>query len=179
MLDAFLPESALELNAEVQLLNELMGILIRLEGFDPASERARAATWIFLHRPKVFVAGSPAVLPRYRFITSVPEGQYTDEAREAIVKEVTEAVARAEKGSFEEVSQRVWVFPTEVPDGIWGGRGRVLRSRLTTCRLLAYRYRLFGPSETVNGVVTCSAETGAIMRVTIVSWRSWEPGCHP
>ena len=78
MLDAFLPEGALELNAELQLLNELTEILIRLEGFDRASERARAATWIFLHRPKVFVAGSPAVLPRYRFITSVPEGQYTE-----------------------------------------------------------------------------------------------------
>lgn len=127
MLDAFIPEGALDSKAEVQLLNELTEILIRLEGIDPNNERARAVTWIFLHRPQVFVAGLPSALPRYRFIPSVPEGQYDDEAREAVVYEVTEAVARAESSTFEEVSQRVWVFPTEVPDGLWGARGQVLR----------------------------------------------------
>jgi phenylpyruvate tautomerase PptA (4-oxalocrotonate tautomerase family) len=127
MLDAFIPEGALDPKAEAQLLSELTEILIRLEGIDPNNERARAVTWIFLHRPQVFVAGSPSASPRYRFITSVPEGQYNDEARKAVVQEVTEAVARAESSPFEEVSQRVWVFPTEVPDGLWGARGQVLR----------------------------------------------------
>ena len=116
MIDAFIPDDALEPKAEAQLFNELTEILIRLEGFEPTNERARAATWIFLHRPKVFRAGSPSALPQYRFILSVPEGQYNDEICRAVIKEVTEAVARAESGTFEEVSQRVWVFPTEVPD---------------------------------------------------------------
>ena len=127
MIDAFIPDDALEPKAEAQLFNELTEILIRLEGFEPTNERARAATWIFLHRPKVFRAGSPSALPQYRFILSVPEGQYDDEICRAVIKEVTEAVARAESGTFEEVSQRVWVFPTEVPDGRWGGRGVVRR----------------------------------------------------
>ena len=127
MLDAFIPEGALDQKAEARLLNELTDILLRLENLDPANERARAVTVIFLHRPKIFVAGSPPGLPRYRFIPSVPEGQYDDEARSAIVKEVTEAVARAEGGKFEEVSPRVWVFPNEVDDGRWGGRGLVRR----------------------------------------------------
>ena len=65
--------------------------------------------------------------PRYRFILSVPEGQYDDAICNAVVKEVTQAVARAESGTFEEVGQRVWVFPLEVPDGRWGGRGSVRR----------------------------------------------------
>jgi len=127
MIDAFIPEGALKPAAEERLFTELTEILIRLEGFDPANERARAATWIFLHRPKVFRAGAPAALPQYRFIPSVPEGQYDDERRTAIVREVTEAVAKAEGGTFEDVSQRVWVFPHEVPDGHWGGRGVVRR----------------------------------------------------
>jgi len=80
-----------------------------------------------LHRPKVFRAGSLSALPLYRFIVPVPEGQYSDEFGRAIVKEVTEATARAEHRFFEEVSQRVWVFPYEVPDGRWGGRGQVRR----------------------------------------------------
>jgi hypothetical protein len=41
------------------------------------------------------------------------------------VKDVTEAVARAENRPFEEVSPRVWVFPTEIPDGQWGSRGAI------------------------------------------------------
>jgi hypothetical protein len=53
MIDAFVPEGALESKAEERLFNELTEILIRLEGFEPTNERARAASWISLHRPKV------------------------------------------------------------------------------------------------------------------------------
>jgi phenylpyruvate tautomerase PptA (4-oxalocrotonate tautomerase family) len=127
MIDAFIPAGALAPPAEAQLLRELTDILIRLEGFDPDNERARAATWIFLHRPMVFRAGVPVTSPVYRFMPSVPEGQYDDERRAAIVREVAEAVARAEGGRFEDVSSRVWVFPHEVPDGQWGSRGAVRR----------------------------------------------------
>lgn len=56
-----------------------------------------------------------------------PEGQYTDAKRTALVKDVTDAVVRADGGKFEDVSPRVWVFPTEIPDGQWGGRGRIVR----------------------------------------------------
>ncbi len=38
---------------------------------------------------------------------------------------MTEAVAAAEQGTFEEVSQRVWVFPLEIPNGQWGARGAI------------------------------------------------------
>jgi phenylpyruvate tautomerase PptA (4-oxalocrotonate tautomerase family) len=124
MIDAFIPEGALTPEAEATLFQELTDTLIRLEGFEPTNARARAATWIFLHRPQVFRAGIPAASPRYRFILSVPEGQYDDEVRSAIVREMTGAVARAEGNPFDEVSSRVWVFPLEVPDGGWGGPGR-------------------------------------------------------
>jgi phenylpyruvate tautomerase PptA (4-oxalocrotonate tautomerase family) len=53
----------------------------------------------------------------------VPEGQYTDATRKALVKAVTEAVVRADGGKYEDVAPRVWVFPTEIPDGQWGSRG--------------------------------------------------------
>ena len=51
---------------------------------------------LHLHRPAaIFVGGEPSKLPRYQIIPSAPEGQYTDEARATLVKEITEAVARA------------------------------------------------------------------------------------
>jgi phenylpyruvate tautomerase PptA (4-oxalocrotonate tautomerase family) len=74
----------------------------------------------------VFVAGELAEEPRYRFIASVPQGQFDDERRQAIVAAMTEAVLDAEDGAYARDPQRVWVFANEVPDGTWGGGGRIV-----------------------------------------------------
>ncbi|TFV72732.1 Tautomerase enzyme [Bradyrhizobium frederickii] len=128
MIDLTIPEGALKAEAEARLVKELGDILIGHEGFDPASRVAQSVTVVFLHRPAaIFVAGAPSERPRYRIVPSVPEGQYTDASRKALVRDVTEAVARAEGGSFDDVAPRVWVFPTEVEDGTWGSRGGIHR----------------------------------------------------
>jgi hypothetical protein len=86
----------------------------------------RRFRFLFLHRPAaIFVGGAPSTSSRYRIIPSVPEGQYTDAARETLVREITEAIARAEGVTFEQVAPRVWIFPTEIPDGQWGGAGAI------------------------------------------------------
>ncbi|MGY8709100.1 Tautomerase enzyme [Bradyrhizobium sp. 18BD] len=129
MIDLTIPEGALKAEAEARLVKELGDILIGHEGFDPASRVAQGVTVVFLHRPAaVFVAGVPSEKPRYRIVPSVPEGQYTDASRKALVRDVTDAVARAEGGSFDDVASRVWVFPTEVEDGTWGSRGGIRRT---------------------------------------------------
>ncbi|MBW7971310.1 Tautomerase enzyme [Bradyrhizobium sp. BR 10289] len=129
MIDLTIPEGALKPEAEARLVKELGDILIGHEGFDPANPVAQGVTVVFLHRPAaVFVAGARSQKPRYRIVPSVPEGQYTDASRKALVKDVTDAVVRAEGNSFEDVAPRVWVFPTEVEDGTWGSRGGVHRT---------------------------------------------------
>jgi phenylpyruvate tautomerase PptA (4-oxalocrotonate tautomerase family) len=126
MIDALWPEDALTPKAEAVLINELTDILIKAEGYDPTNPIARAVTVLHLHRPAaVYVGGERTDAKRYRIIPSAPEGQYTDESRRALVKAVTEAVARAENRPVEEVAGRVWVFPTEIPDGTWGSRGAI------------------------------------------------------
>jgi len=128
MLDAYIPENALSPVAERALISQLTDLLLRHEGADPSDPRARAIAWVFLHRPaEVFVAGEYAAEPRYRFIASVPEGQFDDERRAAIVRDVTDAVLRAENGSHPYDANRVWVFTNEIPDGTWGGAGRINR----------------------------------------------------
>ena len=98
------------------------------EGFDPGNSAAQSVTVVFLHRPAaVFVAGARSEKPRYRIVPTVPEGQYTEASRKALVKDVTAAVVRAEGGTFEEVAPRVWVFPSEIEDGTWGSRGSIRR----------------------------------------------------
>ena len=129
MIDVTIPEGALKPEAEERLMKEISDILIRAEGYTPETNKiAQSRTWLLLHRPAaVYVAGARTDTVRYRIVTTVPEGQYTDAVREVLVREVTEAVVRADGGKFEDVAPRVWVFPVEVPDGQWGGRGRIVR----------------------------------------------------
>jgi phenylpyruvate tautomerase PptA (4-oxalocrotonate tautomerase family) len=128
MLDAFIPEGALAAEAEDQLLSDLTDILLRHEGADPSDPAARSIAWVYLHRPaSLVVGGEPADEPRYRFIASVPEGQFDDERRQAMVEAVTERVLDAENGAYERDPLRVWVFANEIPDGTWGGGGRIVR----------------------------------------------------
>jgi phenylpyruvate tautomerase PptA (4-oxalocrotonate tautomerase family) len=126
MIDALWPEDALPPEAEARLVKELTDILIEAEGYDADNPVAQAVTVLHLHRPAaIFVGGERSKTVRYRIIPSAPEGQYTDASRKALVKAVTEAVARAENRPLEEVAPRVWVFPTEIPDATWGSRGAI------------------------------------------------------
>jgi phenylpyruvate tautomerase PptA (4-oxalocrotonate tautomerase family) len=126
MLDAFIPEGALSKEAEEKLIATLTDLLLKHEGADPKNETARSIAWVFVHRPQVYVAGAPATAPRYRFIPSVPEGQYDDERRAAMVAAVTEAVLDAEDGAHDRDPGRVWVFPNDIRDGRWGALGRIV-----------------------------------------------------
>ncbi len=127
MLDAYIPAGALTPAAEKQLLAQLTDLLIVNEGADPTNPQVRSIAWLFMHRPDaVFVAGEPASAPRYRFIASVPEGQYDADRRNAMVHDITEAVLDAEDGAYERDPGRVWVFTPEIPDGTWGALGRVV-----------------------------------------------------
>jgi phenylpyruvate tautomerase PptA (4-oxalocrotonate tautomerase family) len=123
MIDVLIPEGALKPEAEERLLKELTDILITHEGFDPSNMVAQSVSVVFLHRPAVLVGGNRSATPRHRIIPTVPEGQYNDASRTALVKDVTDAVVRADGGKYEDVAPLVWVFPTEIPDGQWGGRG--------------------------------------------------------
>ncbi|MGC4942266.1 tautomerase family protein [Kribbella sp. DT2] len=127
MMDAFIPEGALSAEAERQLLTDLTDILLVHEGADPTNEVARSIAWIFLNRPvAVYVAGAPAQAPHYRMVCAVPEGQFDPERRQAIVEAVTERVLDAEEGAHPRDASRVWVITSEVPDGTWGGNGRIV-----------------------------------------------------
>jgi len=163
MIDALWPGDALTAEAEARLVRELTDILIKAEGYDPGNPIAQGVTVFHLHRPAaVFVGGEPAKAARYRIIPSAPEGQYTDESRRALVKAVTEAVARAENRPLEEVAARVWVFPTEIPDGTWGSRG-VIHTLPDIHALLA------GESERGVGVERLARRRQEKARITLAA----------
>jgi phenylpyruvate tautomerase PptA (4-oxalocrotonate tautomerase family) len=126
MLDAFIPEGALDPEAEQQLLSKLTDILLEHEGADPTDENARSLAWVFLHRPAdLFVAGAPADLPRYRIIASVPEGQLDTKNRASMVRAATDAVLDAEPRERPRDAYRVWVLTNQIPEGTWGAGGQI------------------------------------------------------
>lgn len=136
MLDVHIPDGALRPEAEAELVQRLTEILVRHEGFDPADPVTKAVSWVFVHRPTVYVGGQPADAPRYKVVPSVPEGQLDAAGRAGVVREITEAVLAAEEHRWPRDPGRVWVFPTEIPDGHWGGGGQLqplaaILSRLT------------------------------------------------
>src|SRR4029450_12615591 len=63
MLDAYITEGALSASAERKLLARITDLLLEHEGVDPKNERARPLAWVFVHRPKVYVAGAPPKSP--------------------------------------------------------------------------------------------------------------------
>jgi phenylpyruvate tautomerase PptA (4-oxalocrotonate tautomerase family) len=127
MCDAYIPKGALPADAERQLLSRVTDLLLEHEGADPRNENARSIAWLFVHRHEMFVAGAQAEAPHYKFVCQVPEGQYNDEGRAAVTADITKAVVDAEAGRWPNPEFRVWVFSWEVPDGTWGGLGKIFR----------------------------------------------------
>jgi phenylpyruvate tautomerase PptA (4-oxalocrotonate tautomerase family) len=137
MLDVYIPEDALTPTAEAALMNTITEILIRHEGFDPNDALTRSVSWVFLHRPvAVFVGGQLAEAPHYKVVPSVPEGQLGADLPAAIIGDITEAILDAENGRWPRDPGRVWVFPTEIPEGRWGAMGKVRPLATILSRLL-------------------------------------------
>jgi phenylpyruvate tautomerase PptA (4-oxalocrotonate tautomerase family) len=128
MIDLTLPKGALSEDATAALVKRLTKILLKSEGA-PDNEAANSIAWAFVNWvDAVHVGGSLADLPRYRVITTVPQGGLTDKAKSSLVAEVTEAVLEAEGSKADRVeAMRVWCIINEVTDGNWGGAGRIFR----------------------------------------------------
>jgi phenylpyruvate tautomerase PptA (4-oxalocrotonate tautomerase family) len=127
------PRGALSDAALDQLMGEMTTTLLRWEGA-PDSPAAREVSWGYVHEvapERTYHGGANAAdeAPRYRVDVTVPEGALDDEKKSGLVGDVTKLVLAAEGTDDEAAPMRVWVIVREVPDGNWGGAGRVWRLR--------------------------------------------------
>jgi phenylpyruvate tautomerase PptA (4-oxalocrotonate tautomerase family) len=133
MIDLTLSEDALDEQARHDLLDELTRALLRWEGVGENNPMGDAVTWGVVHPVAAgdwHVAHAPAEEPRYRVLVTVPEGALDEPKKEGLVAEVTRKVLEAEGSPIDLANAlRVWVFIHEVPDGHWGGAGRIFRLR--------------------------------------------------
>lgn len=133
MIDLTLPEDALDEETRHELLDELTRTLLKWEGVGEGNPMGDAVTWGVVHPVAAgdwHVAHAPTAEPRYRVLVTVPEGALDEPKKEGLVAEVTRKVLEAEGSPIDLAhALRVWVFIHEVPDGHWGGAGRIFRLR--------------------------------------------------
>ncbi len=132
MIDLTLPEGSLSAESRKELMARLTTILLKWEGA-PDTPQANSIAWAYAHELKageMTVGGTIPERPRYRVVTTVPQGALNDERKKGLVEEVTRAVLEAEGADWTpDNCMRVWCIVQEVPDGNWGGGGRIYRLR--------------------------------------------------
>jgi phenylpyruvate tautomerase PptA (4-oxalocrotonate tautomerase family) len=132
MIDVTLPQGALGEEKRAELAERLTDTILKWEGAAGIPFSRQITLVYFDERPSgaIFVAGEAATEPRYRVLVTIPEGSITDDERKAgLVEEITRDVPAVDGDEGDEAAFRVWVFIHEVPDGHWGGAGRVFRLR--------------------------------------------------
>jgi phenylpyruvate tautomerase PptA (4-oxalocrotonate tautomerase family) len=132
MIDLTLPAGVLDKGQKDALAGELTRTLLQYEGAGRDNEIAAQIAWAYLDERDpgtIYAAHVPAEQPRYRLLVTVPEGALDDEQKEALVRVMTAKVLEAEgsDASDPQAVFRVWVLINEVPDGNWGGAGRIFR----------------------------------------------------
>ncbi len=116
---------------KAQIAERLVREVMAGEGA-PDTEYAREISWLVWHDLAAWSIGGRATRagepPRYVVRVTVPAASLTDEKRSAIVSRVTRVLADADDDPDRfYTSAASFVLLTEIPEGNWGGIGRVVR----------------------------------------------------
>jgi phenylpyruvate tautomerase PptA (4-oxalocrotonate tautomerase family) len=129
MIDLTYVRGSLDSDALSNLTDELVTVLLRAERA-PDTEFLRQNTLVYLHamdRGDVSVGGRGPGEPRFRVELTVFGGALDKARKEQLVADVHGAVTRA--AGIDPNGPRafhVWTLINEVPEGNWGGGGRVI-----------------------------------------------------
>ena len=130
LIDLTMPAGALDAETRGALVQRLGSTLLRWEGA-PETDFFKSIMWVHVHElgaEAINAAGVPVSEPHFRLDVTVPEGALSDRRKEGAVSELTQAVLEAAELD-DSAAIRVWVLIHEVPDGHWGGAGRIFRLR--------------------------------------------------
>lgn len=124
-----LPEESLTDAQQSELVKQATDILLTLEGM-VMNAKARRLTWAYIDtHPKnaFYIGGEPAQAhPHYRFDITVFANTLTPEKKEALTRQLTDAVLDIEGSDHNMLNAaRVWVMIHEIEEGNWGGAGQI------------------------------------------------------
>jgi phenylpyruvate tautomerase PptA (4-oxalocrotonate tautomerase family) len=133
IIDVVIPQQVLDREQKAALADELTHLLVKFEGLEQTPRRL-STVWVYFNETQAdnhTVGGALRLeqqASRYRIFVTVPQGVLTDEAKNGLVSEVTQAILAQEGAEMNvENSLRVYCLITEIDDGNWGTAGRILR----------------------------------------------------
>jgi phenylpyruvate tautomerase PptA (4-oxalocrotonate tautomerase family) len=135
MIDLTMPAGALSDEALDSLSDTLMRALLRAEQVSEDVATKELLSWFFVREipPRRMYGGAQPVngRPLFRIDVSVPEDVLDTERKDRFVAEATDLILAAAGLDRDDAGNkaRVWVIFREVPDGSWGGGGRILSLR--------------------------------------------------
>jgi phenylpyruvate tautomerase PptA (4-oxalocrotonate tautomerase family) len=129
--EVFSPPGAPRPEQRSRIAERLVAEVMTAEGA-PDTPHAREISWLVWHDAIAWSVGGAAAgngaPPRYAVRVSVPAASLTDAKRSAIVERVTRVLADADDDPDRFYSSiAAFVLVNEVPEGNWGGVGRVVR----------------------------------------------------
>lgn len=144
MIDITMTEGALSPKAKQELMNELSDIVLKYEGLE-GNEMAKqfAFAWINeLKKGNFAKEGQITDKAYYRLLITTPEGAIDEKDKSALIREVTQAVIKAEGSEYtSENRRRVFCILDTVSEGNWGGSGRILHLQALRDRMLKSKDR--------------------------------------
>jgi phenylpyruvate tautomerase PptA (4-oxalocrotonate tautomerase family) len=130
MIDLVYPAGALTESAKSELLRTLWRTCLRWEAL-PETPATASIAWVYLdERPPahISVGGVQPARPVYRAHVSVMEGFMEQTRIDGLVREVTDAILKADGGGSDGATPRVFCLLAEIPSGTWGVDGAAWHS---------------------------------------------------
>jgi hypothetical protein len=125
MIDLIYPAGALSEPAKGELLQTLWRTCLRWEAL-PESPATASIAWVYLdERPSAHmtVGGVQPARPVYRAHVYVMAGFMEQSRIDGLVREVTDAILKADGGGTDGATPRVFCLVSEIPSGTWAVDG--------------------------------------------------------
>ena len=129
--ELFTPKGAVAPERLTQIGEQLVAEVMLAEGA-PDTASARSISWLLVNEIDVWMVGGRRVDPsepaRFVVRVAVPAGSLDDAKRADMVARVTRVLAEADDDPDRLYREPdAWVHINEIPEGNWGGFGRVVR----------------------------------------------------
>lgn len=126
----YLPEQCFNPQQKQQFAQQATQNLLKLEGMEQ-QPKAQNLSWVQFSefgKEDFFLAGHQVEKPHYRIDIKVFQGTLNNERKALLTEQLTKLVLDIEGTNFNLLNAaRVWVMINEIPDGNWGGAGKIYR----------------------------------------------------
>ncbi|QKI89427.1 tautomerase family protein [Thiomicrorhabdus xiamenensis] len=125
-----LPENTFSAEQKQRFAKQATDTLLALEGMS-GHPKAQNLSWVQFcefKRDDFYMAGHKVDKPHYRLDISIFQGTMAGDKKEQLTEQLTDLILQVEETDHNLLNAaRVWVMINEVPDGNWGGAGKIYR----------------------------------------------------